>query len=1100
MSNMIGHIINDRYELQSLLGDGGMGTVYRAQDRNLNRQVAIKLMHPHYARRQEFRNRLIQEARVAAKLDHPSIVRIFDFGDSPEGLFITMEYVDGGSLRAHLRRLQQEGKFLPLAQSLQIGIHMAAALDYAHRRDIVHRDVKPGNIILKRLACSDEPSEQPFRAILTDFGLVKLTEGSNMTESGMTLGTPTYMSPEQCQGNPVDRRSDLYSLGVVLYELFTNRLPFAFQSLSDAIAVHQRGTMPQLAREVRPDLPQIIDVILLKLLAKNANERYPTGGDLVKALRSALLSLEGAPTQVMSQESDILANVTEAPEGFFLVINTPGHPASHVPLTQATVTLGRNADNDIVLPAEGVSRHHARVQATSLGWEVLDLGGINGTFVNDHRLRANDHTPMTPGERLRIGPYELVLQGPQVTPYESDLVATMAGGKSAVSLGHTAPATEIGVPEKPPLEMFLAQNSFTVEPGRRCSINVEIVNHTMQDDRVTVRVQGIPDSWVIVPNEYISVPAGETIQVAIAVNPRRTARTPSGRQKMYIQLRSQQFRELNVGKSVTLQVAGFVAFEASLSNTQVRLPEHVSVTIQNIGNTRADFSVMVDDPHKALKVQGQRGRISIENGRARTVELKLAARQRVWRGSSDMYPFSVVVSAANGRQVTLDGEAKTGMAIPPALLYVLLFVVVFCITVALAVAIFGRDNIFGGGGMPFNTSTSAPIQETQTVIAHTPTLDVTAVTLTPAPGQDTDGDGLSDEQEQHIGTDPSKPDTDLDLLLDGEEVLSYGTNPLDRDTDKDALVDGDEIRTWGTNPVQWDTSGDGISDGQAVANGWDPLLRQTATPTISPVPSATATPGVSPTATHTPPAVTASLTPTLEPSWTFTPSATPTASGTPTFTPTPSETPVSPTPTMTNTPVDTSTPTNTPMPNPEVACQETPPTIDGVFDITEWPASPQIQFSPEGNPSALVQGYLVRQGDNLYSAWLLNDVTDNPSDSLRLYFDTISNRGDPDTADRFFQVVRDETVTVQAGIGNNADGLNWNPGYTSSNWTAVIGEPGTNQWVVEMNIDVGLEMPSLSNPYGMMVQALSGELAIWPPDGDSVAADTWQGVDWPACP
>ncbi|MBE2221622.1 MAG: protein kinase, partial [Anaerolineae bacterium] len=108
MSNMIGHIINDRYELQSLLGDGGMGTVYRAQDRNLNRQVAIKLMHPHFARRQEFRNRLIQEARVSAKLDHSSIVRIFDFGDSNEGLFITMEYVDGGSLRAHLRRLQQE--------------------------------------------------------------------------------------------------------------------------------------------------------------------------------------------------------------------------------------------------------------------------------------------------------------------------------------------------------------------------------------------------------------------------------------------------------------------------------------------------------------------------------------------------------------------------------------------------------------------------------------------------------------------------------------------------------------------------------------------------------------------------------------------------------------------------------------------------------------------------------------------------------------------------------------------------------------------------------------------------------------------------------
>ena len=1100
MSKMIGHIINDRYELQSLLGDGGMGTVYRAQDRNLNRQVAIKLMHPHYARRQEFRNRLIQEAQVAAKLDHSSIVRIFDFGNSPQGLFITMEYVDGGSLRAHLRRLQQEGKFLPLAQSLQIGIHMAAALDYAHRRDIVHRDVKPGNIILKRLARSDEPGEQPFRAVLTDFGLVKLTEGSNMTESGMTLGTPTYMSPEQCEGSSLDGRSDLYSLGVVLYELFTNRLPFAFQSLSDAIAVHQRGMMPEPAKEVRSDLPQIVDVILLKLLAKNADERYATGGDLEKALRSALLSLEGAPTQVMVQESDILAKVTEAPEGFSLIINTPGHPASHVPLTQATVTLGRNADNDIVLPAEGVSRHHARLQATSLGWEVLDLGGINGTFVNDRRLRADDPTPMTPGERLRVGPYELVLQGPEVTPYESDLMATMAGVGTAVVLGQTTPPAEIMVPDEDPLEMFLAQNSFTVEPGRRHSINVEIVNRTTQDDRVAIRVQGIPDSWAIVPNEYIPVPAGETIQVAIAVNPPREGATPTGRQRMRIQLRSQRFRDLNIGKSVTLQVIGFVAFEASLSNAQVRLPETVGVTIHNTGNTSADFSVVVDDPQKALKVQGERGRIPIEGGRTRTIDLELAARQQSWLGGGDMYPFAVEVSSSGGGQVTLDGTAKTGTAIPPALLYVLLFVIVFCIALAFAAAIFGGGNIFGGGRAETSTPTLDPIQETQTIIALTPTLDVTAVTLTPAPGQDTDGDGLSDEQERHIGTDPNNPDTDFDLLSDGEEVLTHGTNPLDRDTDKDALVDGDEVKTWGSDPLKWDTSGDGISDGQAVANGWDPLVRQTATPTISPVPSATATPGVSPTATNTAPAITATFTNTPLPTWTFTPSATPTTTGTPTLTPTPSETPVSPTPTITNTPANTSTPTNTPMPNPVVACQDPPPTIDGVFDVTEWPAAPQIQFAPEGNPTALVQGYLVRNGNNLYSAWLLNDVTNNPSDSLRLYFDTTRNLGDPDTADRFFQVVRDDTLTVQAGIGNNADGLNWNPGYSSGNWTAVIGEPGTNQWVVEMNIDVGLEMPSLSNPYGMMVQALSGELATWPPEGDSVVADTWQGVDWPACP
>ena len=1091
MSNMIGHTINDRYELQSLLGDGGMGTVYRAQDRNLNRQVAIKLMHPHFARRQEFRNRLIQEAQVAAKLDHPSIVRIYDFGNSDEGLFIAMEYVDGGSLRAHLRRLQQENKYLPLAQSLQIGIHMASALDYAHRQDIVHRDVKPGNIILKRLTRSDEPGEQPFRAVLTDFGLVKLSEGSNMTESGMTMGTPTYMSPEQCEGGTLDGRSDLYSLGVVLYELFTNRLPFAFQSLSDAIAVHQRGVMPEPARDARSDLPQIIDVILNKLLAKNANDRYATGGDLEKALRSAMMSLEGAPTQVMEQESDILAKVAEPPSGFELIINTPGHPASHVPLTQATITLGRNADNDIVLPAEGVSRHHARLQATSLGWEVVDQGGINGTFVNDRRLRADDATPMTPGERLRIGPYELVLQGPEVTPYESDLTATMAGVVTAISLGQTTPSAEQQLPEEDPLELFIAQDTFTVEPGKRQEINLEIANRSTQDDRVSVRVQGIPDSWVIVPTEYIPAPAGETVQVTISIRPPRHRSTPTGRQRMRVELRSQRYRELHVGTSVTLYVTGFVAFEATLSNTQVKLPETVGVTIQNTGNTKGDFSVKVNDRQKAMKIRGEQGRIVIEGGRSKTIDIELSAQQQSWLGGGEMYPFEVVVASSSGGRVSLPGEARTGTAIPPMLLYVLLFVVVFCIAMAFIAAIFGAGDFFGGGRAT-STPTPGPIEMTQTAVALTPTVDVTAVTLTPAPGQDSDGDGLSDNQELAIGTDPNNPDSDFDLLTDGEEVLKYGTNPLNRDTDKDALVDGDEVKTFGTNPVLWDTSGDGISDGEAVARGLDPLVRQTATPTMTPIVSATPTSGASATPTNTPQVVTATFTPTFLPSWT--PLSTSTATGVPTWTATPSQTPVSPTPTITG------TPTKTPLPNPVVACQATPPTIDGVFNVTEWPASPQIQFSPQGNPGALVQGYLVRKGNTLYTAWLLNDITNNPSDSLRLYFDTTRNLGDPDTADRFFQIVRDGNLSVQAGIGNNADGLTWNPGYSSANWTAVIGEPGTNQWVIEMQIDVASEMPALANPYGMMAQALSGDLATWPPGGQSVNANTWQGVNWPACP
>jgi serine/threonine protein kinase len=1101
---MIGHLINDRYELQSLLGDGGMGTVYRAHDRNLNRQVAIKLMHTHFARKEEFRNRLIQEAQTAAQLDHPSIVRIYDFGESAEGLFIAMEYVDGGSLRAHLRRLQQEKKYLPLAQSLQIGVHIASALNYARRRGIVHRDVKPGNIILKRLTRSDDPGEQPFRAVLTDFGLVKLTEGSEMTESGMTLGTPTYMSPEQCEGGPLDGRSDLYSLGVVLYELFTNRLPFAFQNLSEAIGVHQRGVMPEAASTVRADLPQIIDIILTKLLAKNPNDRYASGAELEKALRSAVISLEGAPTQVMAQESDILERVTEPPDGFELIINTPGHPPSYVPLPQAVITLGRNADNAIVLPAEGVSRHHARLQATSLGWEVVDLGGINGTFVNDRRLRADDPTPLTPGQRLRVGPYELVLKGPEVTPYQSDLAATMTmGGVTAVSLGQTTPSpqstpspqtTQPAEREEAPLGLFLAQDAYTVEPGRQLTINMEIFNRGDLADRVTVRVQGVPPSWVTTPHECVQAPAGETVQLSIAVRPPRHPSTSTGRQRLRVELVSQRYPNVRVGESISLIVTGFVAFEASLDNTQVRLPDTVGVVIRNTGNIDAEFSVTANDRQRAIRFQGQKGRVPVAAGRSRTVELEMSAKQQSWLGGGEMYPFEVEVASASGGRVTLNGEARTGTAVPSALLYGLLFVLVFCGAMALLAAIFGGVDFLAGGGRPTSTPTTVPIELTQTAVALTPTVDATAVTFTPAPGQDSDGDGLSDEQERAIGTDPFNPDTDYDLLTDGEEVLTIGTNPLDRDTDKDVLLDGDEVKTYGSDPLKWDTSGDGISDGEAVARGLDPTIRQTATPTVTAVPSATftPTPGFTPTFTNTPlPSTTPTITNTPLPTWTWTPTTT-ALPPTFTFTPTPS-------PTITETPTETPTPSATPLPNPVVACMDAP-TIDGVFDVTEWPGSPQIQFQPEGNPGALVQGYLVRNGDSLYMAWLMNDTTFSPGDSIRLFVDTTFNGGDPDTADRSFQVVRDGSKLIWAGIGSNSDGNTWDSNYSSGNWTAEIGEPGNNQWVVEMQIDVGLEMPAMSNPYGMMAQVVSGDLAVWPAGGESNNASTWQGVDWPTCP
>lgn len=1093
-NTLIGHTINGRYRLESLLGDGGMGTVYRAYDVNLDRQVALKLMHAHFARQEEFRARLIQEARTAAQLDHPSVVQIYDFGDSPEGLFIAMEFVNGGSLRDHLRRLQRMRKFLPLAQSLQIGAQIAEALDYAYRRGIVHRDIKPGNIMLKRLNRPDEPDEQPFRALLTDFGLVKLQEGSQLTQSGTTLGTPTYMSPEQCKGEKLDGRADLYALGVVLYELFTNRLPFEFKTLSDAIAVHSRGEMPTPAREIRSDIPAIIDTVLVRTLAKNPDDRYADGAEMADALRSAMVALEGAPTQVMlREEMNILERVSEPPPGHELIINTPGHPPSTVPLTQAVVTLGRHADNEIVLPAEGVSRHHSRLQATALGWELVDLGGINGTLLNDRRLRPDDPTPVAPGSRIRIGPYELTLQGPEIAVFEQE-APTYQQSLGQQTMGSTTPQmtpTQIATSE--PLGLFLPTDQVNVDPGQQVQFKVEVVNRSPIDDRVSLRVHGLPGSWAMPPGEFRNLPAGETIQLVITIRPPKHRSTPTGRQRFRIELVSQRHPTAKIGTSASLIIGTFVTFEASLDTNQVRLPGSVTVAIHNTGNSPGDFSVVARDRQGGLRFKGERGRIRLQPGQVANVELALEAERSSWLGTGELFPFEVAVASGAGGRQTMTGEAQAGSSIPPWLMYGAILVITFACAISLLSLIFGEGS-FLGRTRPTAT-VAIDVAGTETAVSLNAQATGTALAATAVVEGDADGDGLSNTQETTITkTDPNNPDTDNDGLSDGEESLTLGTNPLQADTDLDLIPDGQEVNQYGTNPKLADSDGDGINDVVEISQGTDPL----ATPIVSPTPTATATlgtPTATPTPSNTPPP---STTPTFTHTPTVTntppPSSTPTNTVTPTWTPTATQ---SPTPTVTST--ITPSPTNTPLPNPVLTCVSTPPLIDGTFNPAEWPGSPLIQFLPPNNSTDLVQVYFVRDAANLYLAFLINDPTTDATDAMRLYFDTTGNRGDPDTADRFFFVVRDGTAQVQAGIGSNSDNNVWDTNYTSSNWTAEIGGQ-TGQWVIEMQINQAAEMGSLSNSFGMMIQVLyTGNLAVWPAGGGSNSPSTWQFVDNSTC-
>ncbi|HVO42667.1 MAG TPA: FHA domain-containing serine/threonine-protein kinase, partial [Aggregatilineales bacterium] len=624
--------IIDQYEILEVIGRGGMSTVYKALDTQLQRLVALKLMHAHLTDKPDFRSRFLAEGRAIAALSHPNIIHIYDVALSDGQLYLVMEYVDGGTLRKRLNTSLDAGKLLDLREIVTIGRQVAQALDYAHSQGIVHRDVKPDNVLLKPEADSDHSEPMVYEAVLSDFGLAKrIDAGQSLTATNELIGTLAYMAPERFRGDPlIDGRSDIYSLGVMLYELISGRQPFWSTSMVDMILMHTQGE-PERIQDLRPDTPPSLTTIILRTMLKNPDERYETAGELARELEALEKSIKAAkgfawtvemqPRRGAARQGgegavtvfDILPALDRPaiPVDLFsegsddIVIVTPPDGASwSLPVEKPSITIGRDPSCDLLLDDLRVSRFHARVDRLSDGQIVMaDLGTTNGIYMGDTKLDRNAITSWVGSQSAKIGPFWLTLRMAKV-PRRS-VIATQR-------------MVQANIGNQEANVRLLPADSY-VEAGSAVFVRIEITNRRDVDQYFSIVLQGLPAEWFTLAPFPLHVLPNKSAERSITLHPPRVPASAGTSYPYVISVTPVNQDRASITLAGTLEIFPFYAFKSYIKSEG----EVASITLTNEGNSPRYYTTELRDRSNNLLIAPARVRTLIAPGQDHRHEIRI---------------------------------------------------------------------------------------------------------------------------------------------------------------------------------------------------------------------------------------------------------------------------------------------------------------------------------------------------------------------------------------------------------------------------------------------------------------------------------------------